>query len=104
MRELSTNKQGSDHMTDKELNDVLIQVSQGDTSAFEQLYNELSVPVFTVALRILKNRALAEDSVQEVFMKLYLTGEPCSQQRHCYYVECSSAPFIVDCGYQRSYG
>ena len=36
-------------------------------------------------------------------MKLYLTGEPCSQQRHCYYVECSSASFIVDCGYQRCY-
>ena len=36
-------------------------------------------------------------------MKLYLTGEPCSQQRHCYYVEGSSTSFIVDCGYQRSY-
>ena len=36
-------------------------------------------------------------------MKLYLTGEPCSQQRHCYYVECSSVSFIVDCGYQRCY-
>lgn len=36
-------------------------------------------------------------------MKLYLTGEPCSQQRHCYYVEGSSVSFIVDCGYQRCY-
>jgi len=36
-------------------------------------------------------------------MKLYLTGEPCSQQRHCYYVECSDTSFIVDCGYQRCY-
>ena len=36
-------------------------------------------------------------------MKLYLTGEPCSQQRHCYYVEASCASFIVDCGYQRCY-
>jgi len=36
-------------------------------------------------------------------MKLYLTGEPCSQQRHCYYVECRRISFIVDCGYQRSY-
>ena len=36
-------------------------------------------------------------------MKLYLTGEPCSQQRHCYYVEASNASFIVDCGYQRRY-
>lgn len=36
-------------------------------------------------------------------MKLYLTGDPCSQQRHCYYVECAQVSFIVDCGYQRSY-
>ena len=36
-------------------------------------------------------------------MKLYLTGNPCSQQRHCYYVEGSQVSFIVDCGYQRSY-
>ncbi|MBR4039639.1 MAG: MBL fold metallo-hydrolase [Clostridia bacterium] len=36
-------------------------------------------------------------------MKLYLTGEPCSQQRHCYYVEGSNVSFIVDCGYQRCY-
>ena len=37
-------------------------------------------------------------------MKLYLTGEPCTQQRHCYFVRSDSASFIVDCGYQRSYG
>ena len=36
-------------------------------------------------------------------MKLYLTGEPCNQQRHCYYVEGTSASFIVDCGFQRCY-
>ncbi len=36
-------------------------------------------------------------------MKLYLTGKPCSQQRHCYYVEATDASFIVDCGYQRCY-
>ena len=37
------------------------------------------------------------------FMKLYLTGQPCSQQRHCYYVESDGISFIVDCGYQRCY-
>lgn len=37
-------------------------------------------------------------------MKLYLTGSPCTQQRHCYFVRSESASFIVDCGYQRSYG
>ena len=36
-------------------------------------------------------------------MKLYLTGKPCSQQRHCYVVEGEGMVFIVDCGFQRSY-
>lgn len=36
-------------------------------------------------------------------MKLYLTGEPCNQQRHCYVVEGERMTFIVDCGYQRCY-
>ena len=36
-------------------------------------------------------------------MKLYLTGEPCTQQRHCYFIEGESISFIVDCGYQRCY-
>ena len=29
-------------------------------------------------------------------MKLYLTGEPCTQQRHCYVVRGRAASFIVD--------
>lgn len=36
-------------------------------------------------------------------MQLYLTGDPCNQQRHCYFVQGSEVSFIVDCGYQRSY-
>lgn len=36
-------------------------------------------------------------------MKLYLTGEPFTQQRHCYFVEGKDVSFIVDCGYQRCY-
>lgn len=36
-------------------------------------------------------------------MKLFLTGDPCTQQRHCYFVQGEGVCFIVDCGYQRSY-
>ncbi len=36
-------------------------------------------------------------------MKLFLTGKPCSQVRHCYFVQGSHVSFIVDCGYQRRY-
>ena len=36
-------------------------------------------------------------------MKLTVTGEPCTQPRHCYAVTGSSLTFLVDCGYQRAY-
>ena len=36
-------------------------------------------------------------------MKLYLTGKPCTQKRHCYFVEGRDASFMLDCGYQRGY-
>ena len=36
-------------------------------------------------------------------MKLFLTGEPFEQPRHCYFVEGSAVSFIFDCGYQRAY-
>ena len=38
--------------------------------AFAALYAEMSRPMYTVACRILHNRADAEDAVQEAFMKL----------------------------------
>ncbi|MBQ8095173.1 MAG: hypothetical protein IJ242_16595 [Clostridia bacterium] len=36
-------------------------------------------------------------------MKLYLTGKPCTQERHCYFVQGKNVSFIVDCGFQRRY-
>ena len=36
-------------------------------------------------------------------MKLWLTGEPYTQARHCYYVEGTAVSFIFDCGFQRAY-
>lgn len=36
-------------------------------------------------------------------MRLYLTGNPCSQSRHCYFVEGKGISFLFDCGYQRAY-
>ena len=36
-------------------------------------------------------------------MKLYLTGQPSYQERHCYFVEGNHISFLVDCGYQRRY-
>lgn len=58
-------------MTDEELRKLLNRMKNGDLSAFEEIYNGLSAPVYTIALRITQSRTLAEDTVQEVFLKLY---------------------------------
>ena len=42
-----------------------------DKSAFIRIYNELKIPVYTIACRIVGSREIAEDVTQEVFMKLY---------------------------------
>lgn len=54
----------------------LAQVRCGDKAAFEEIYRQLSTPLFTVILRIVQNRAAAEDVFQEVFVKLYQTPPP----------------------------
>lgn len=58
-------------MSDKELRQLLGRVREGDRTAFEALYRGLSVPVFTVVLRITRDRMLAEDVLQEFFLKLF---------------------------------
>lgn len=42
-----------------------------DREAFSQIYEILKQPVYTICLRILRNRETAEDVCQDVFVKLY---------------------------------
>ncbi len=59
-------------MTNEQLSALLTLLhANSDTDAFEKIYNELSTPVFAIILRITQNRQLAEDILQEVFIKLY---------------------------------
>ena len=52
--------------------DLLVgRVARGDRSAFEQLYDELSAPVFGVARRVVRDPARAEDVTQEVFLEVW---------------------------------
>ena len=60
-------------MNDIELCAKLDAVREGDMTAFEEIYNDLKVPVMTVAVRIIGDRHAAEDILQEVFVKLYKT-------------------------------
>src|SRR5438874_816662 len=46
-------------------------ISAGDAGAFERLYDEHSRRVFAVACRVLGDRTLAQDVVQDVFLGLW---------------------------------
>lgn len=58
-------------MNEAQLRKALARLRRGDSAAFEQIYAELSAPLFTVILRITRDRGLSEDILQEVFLKLY---------------------------------
>lgn len=58
-------------MTDERLKLLLQQLRNGDQRAFSDIYQEMKVPVFTVLVRMTGDRSLAEDLLQEVFLKIY---------------------------------
>lgn len=58
-------------MQNKDLRAVLQTIASGDLAAFETLYHEMKVPVYTVLLRITRDRVLSEDLLQEFFLKLF---------------------------------
>ncbi len=55
----------------KEIETLIGQVSLGDRQAFSRLYDLTSAKLFGVCLRVLNNRASAEDVLQETFMKVW---------------------------------
>jgi len=50
---------------------LIARVALGDRRAFGVLYDATSTKLFGVALRVLDNRAEAEDALQEVFVKVW---------------------------------
>ena len=44
---------------------------EGDESAFAQIYDQYNQTLYHFALRYLKDKTLAEDALQEVFVKLW---------------------------------
>ncbi|MGH9321780.1 MAG: RNA polymerase sigma factor [Vicinamibacteria bacterium] len=52
--------------------EILVErVRRGEIEAFEQLYRRHSSAIFGLALRMLQNRADAEDMLQEIFLQAY---------------------------------
>ncbi|OED43494.1 hypothetical protein AB833_03615 [Chromatiales bacterium (ex Bugula neritina AB1)] len=59
---------------------LLEQVGRGDTAAFRALYNQTSGQLFAVLLRILKQESLAEDALQESFMRVWNSASRYSEE------------------------
>lgn len=57
--------------TRDDLEHWLARTAQGDRAAFQALYQHTSAKLFGLHLRILKDRAEAEDALQEVFVKIW---------------------------------
>jgi RNA polymerase sigma-70 factor (ECF subfamily) len=51
--------------------DILRQAQRGDEQAFRIIVNAYEVPVFNYVLRMVGDRALAEDLGQEIFLRIY---------------------------------
>jgi len=52
-------------------NTLLKTLKSGDAAAFEQVYDRYKRPLYATALRYLKHEQLAEDALQDVFVKLW---------------------------------
>lgn len=57
--------------TVSEIESMILRIARGDRDAFLNLYDATSSKLFGVCLRVLNNRADAEDVLQEVFVKVW---------------------------------
>ena len=64
-----------------DVNELIARVSQGDEASFKKLYDLYRNRVFSISWKFAGSRALAEDIMQEVFIKLWLHREKLSDIR-----------------------
>ncbi|WP_294607334.1 sigma-70 family RNA polymerase sigma factor [Roseovarius sp.] len=55
----------------EDIEKMILQVGLGDRAAFSSLYDATSAKLFGVCLRMLNNRAEAEDTLQDVFVRVW---------------------------------
>jgi RNA polymerase sigma-70 factor, ECF subfamily len=61
--------------------ELIAAIAVGDSAALEQFYDRYASAVYRVALRMLKNRELAEDVVQEVFWRVWRRSASFANER-----------------------
>ena len=57
--------------SDTEIDDLLLAVARSDRAAFRLLYDRISPKLFGIALKICRDRTVAEDVLQEVFTDVW---------------------------------
>lgn len=67
-----------------ELQTWLHSIHEGDKLAFEMLYENMHHPLFTIIYRITQDKALSEDILQDLFLKLYLSPPKVSTNSRAY--------------------
>ncbi|WP_295044925.1 sigma-70 family RNA polymerase sigma factor [uncultured Paracoccus sp.] len=61
--------------TRDQISDLILGVALRDRAAFDALYAATSAKLFGTCLRVLRDRAEAEEAVQEVFVKIWLKAD-----------------------------
>jgi RNA polymerase sigma-70 factor (ECF subfamily) len=61
--------------TPHDITKLIVRVSLKDRAAFDQLYRSTSAKLFGVCLRVLGDRAEAEEALQEVFVKVWTKAD-----------------------------
>lgn len=57
--------------TPQDIETAILRTALGDRAAFSALYDATAAKLFGVCLRVLKDRAEAEDTLQDVFVKVW---------------------------------
>lgn len=67
----SPSSRSSATYTQPSLDDLLVAAGEGSDAAFAKVYDQLAPAVFGVSWRVVRNRALAEETTQDVFLSVW---------------------------------
>ena len=62
-------------MTPEDISKLIVRTSMKDRGAFDVLYRQTSAKLFGVCLRVLNDRAEAEEALQEVYVKIWTKAD-----------------------------
>jgi RNA polymerase sigma-70 factor (ECF subfamily) len=62
-------------MTPQDITKLIVRTSMKDRAAFDMLYRQTSAKLFGVCLRVLNDRAEAEEALQEVYVKIWTKAD-----------------------------